>query len=69
MVELDSLDSSRKITTIYKKNFGMGLIFRDESNEPSSIMIGYSDAIVTASNHPLIMWSKTLLARVTATVP
>jgi len=26
----------------------MGVTFRDESNEPSSTMIGYSDATVTA---------------------
>ena len=31
-------------------------------------MIGYSDATVTALNHPLIMRSKTSLARATATV-
>ena len=47
----------------------MGVTFRDESNEPSSIMIGYSDATVTALNHPLIVRSKTSLARATATVP
>ena len=47
----------------------MGVTFRDESNEPSFIMIGYSDVTVTAFNHPLIVRSKTLLARATATVP
>jgi len=36
----------------------MGVNFRDESNEASFIMIGYSDATVTALNHPLIMRSK-----------
>ena len=41
----------------------MGVTFRDESNEPSFIMIGYSDATVTALNHPLIMRSNTSLAR------
>ena len=46
----------------------MSVIFRDESNGPSSIMIGYSDATVTASNHPLIVRSKTSLAKVTAIV-
>ena len=33
----------------------MSVIFRDKSNEPNSIMIGYSDAIVTAPNHYLIV--------------
>ena len=42
----------------------MSVIFRDESNEPSSIMIGYSDATVTAPNHPLIIRSQTSLATV-----
>ena len=39
----------------------MGVTFRDESNESSLTMIGYSDATVTATDHPLIMRSKTLL--------
>jgi len=43
----------------------MCVTFRDESNESSSTMIGYSDATITAPNHPLIMRSKTLLATVT----
>ena len=43
--------------------------FRDESNESSSTMIGYSDATITAPNHPLIMRSKTLLDTSHATVP
>ena len=30
----------------------MSVIFRDEFNEPSSIMIGYSDTIVITPNHP-----------------
>ena len=47
----------------------MGVTFRDESNEPSFTMIGYSDATVTASNYPLIMWSKALLTTAHATVP
>ena len=42
----------------------MSVTFRDESNELSSIMIGYSDATVTAPNHPLIIRSKTSLATV-----
>ena len=46
----------------------MGVTFRDESNEPSSIMIGYSDATVTTPNHPQIVRSKALLATATATV-
>ena len=48
---------------------GMSVNFRDESNEPNFIMIGYSDATVTALNHPLIVRSKASLARSTATVP
>ena len=47
----------------------IGVTFRDESNEPSFIMIGYSDATVTALNYPLIMRSKASLDRATATVP
>ena len=47
----------------------MGVTFRDESNEPSSTMIGYSDATVTTADHPLIIRSKTLLATAHATVP
>ena len=55
--------------SICKIFLGMSVNFRDESNEPSFIMIGYSDATVTALNHPLIMRSKTSLTRATATVP
>ena len=47
----------------------MIVIFRDESNEPSFIMIGYNDATKTAPNHPPIVRSKSSLAKVTATVP
>ena len=47
----------------------MGVIFRDESNEPNSIMIDYSDVTVTAPNRHLIVQSKTSLATVSATVP
>jgi len=47
----------------------MSVTFRNESNESSSTMIGYSDATVTATNHPLIVRSKVSLATVTATVP
>ena len=47
----------------------MGINFRGESNEPSFIMIAYSDATVTALNYPLIVWSETSLAVVTAIVP
>ena len=39
----------------------MDVTFRDESNEPSSTMIGYSDATVTTPNHLLIIWSKASL--------
>ena len=48
---------------------GMSVNFRDESNEPNFIMIGYSDATVTTLNHPLIVRSKTSLGRAAATVP
>ena len=42
------------LNEVYLQNFlEMGVIFRDESNEPSFIMIGYGDATVTALNHPL----------------
>ena len=47
----------------------MSVTFRDESNESSFTMIGYSDATVTTPNHLQIMRSKALLAAVTATVP
>ena len=46
----------------------MGVTFQDKSNESDSIMIGYSDATITAPNHPLIMRSKALLATTHATV-
>ena len=55
--------------SICKTFLGMSVNFRDESNEPSFIMIGYSDATVTAINHPLIMRSKASLGKTTATVP
>ena len=58
------------LNKVYFETFSwMGETFRDESNEPSSTMIGYSDAKVTAPNHFLIMRSKTLLAITHATVP
>ena len=47
----------------------IGVIFRVESNKSSSTMIGYSDATVTTPNHPLIMWSKNLLAITHTTEP
>ena len=55
--------------SICKTFLGMSVNFRDESNEPSLIMIGYSDATVTVLKHPLIVRSKASLARATATVP
>ena len=55
--------------SICKTFLGMGVNFRDESNESSFIMIGYSDATVTVLNHPQIMRSKASLGRETATVP
>ena len=48
---------------------GMSVTFRDESNEPSSIMIGYSDATVTTPNYPQTVRSKASLAIITAAVP
>ena len=47
----------------------MGVIFRDESNELRSIMIGYSNATVTVHNHSLIARSKASFNYSTATVP
>ena len=47
----------------------MCVTFRDESNEPSFIIIGYSDATVTVPDHPPIVRSNASLAKVTATVP
>ena len=47
----------------------MSVIFQEESTEPSSTMIGYSDATVPAPNHPPIMRSKALLATAHTTVP
>ena len=47
----------------------MDVTFRDESNESSFTMIGYSDATVTTPNHPLTMRSNALLATTHATVP
>ena len=58
------------LNKVYLQNFlGMGVTFRDESNEPSFIMIGYSDATVTVLNYSLIVRSNASLVRVTATVP
>jgi len=54
---------------IYEIFSQMCVTFRDESNEPSSTMIGYSDATVTVSNHPPIMRSTSLLVTTHATVP
>ena len=39
----------------------MDVTLRDESNEPSSTIIGYSGTTVTALNYLLIMRSKILL--------
>ena len=48
---------------ICKTFLGMGINFRDESNEPTFIMIGYSDATVTVLNYPLIVRSNASLDR------
>ena len=55
--------------SICKTFLGVGVNFRDESNETSFIMIGYSDATVTVLHYPLIVRSKASLGRATATVP
>ena len=55
--------------SICKTFSGMSVNFRDESNEPSFIIIGYNDATVTVLNHPLIVRSNASLGRATATVP
>ena len=47
----------------------MSVIFRDETNDSSFIMIGYSDATVTVLNYLLIVRSKASLGRARATVP
>ena len=47
----------------------MSVNFRDESNELSFIMIGYSVATVTAPNHPHVVRSNASLATTAATVP
>ena len=39
----------------------MSVIFRDESNDSSSVLINYSDATVTALNYSLIVRSKASL--------
>ena len=54
--------------SVCKKFSGTGVTFRDEYNEPSSTIIGDSDATVTVPNHSLIMQSKALLAITHATV-
>jgi len=53
---------------ICKTFLQMSVTFRDEYNEPSSTIIGDSDATVTVPNHSLIMQSKALLAITHATV-
>ena len=58
------------LNEVYLRTFSrMSVTFRDESNEPSSTMVGYSAATVTTPNHPLIVRSKALLATITATTP
>ena len=47
---------------------GMSVTSQDESNESSPIMIGYSDATVTAANQPLMVLSNVSLATVTTKV-
>ena len=40
----------------------MGIIFRDESNEPSFNMIGYNDATVISPNQPPERTVKSLIS-------
>ena len=47
----------------------MSVIFRDESNDSSFIMICYRDATVNTLNYSLIVRSKASLVRATDTVP
>jgi len=54
---------------IYEIFSQMCVTFRDESNEPSSTVMVYSDATVTVSNHRPIMRSTSLLVTTHATVP
>jgi len=54
--------------SIFKIFSEMSVTFRDESNDSSFIMIGYSDATVNTLNYSLIVRSKTSLVRATATV-
>ena len=46
----------------------MDVIFRDESNEPSSTMIGYSDATVISPNQPPERAVKSLISYSTIVV-
>jgi len=59
----------RVLNKIYLRNLFTDVVtFRDESNEPSPTVIGYSDATVTVPNHPPIIRSKALLVTTHATV-
>ena len=53
---------------IYEIFSQMSVIFRDESIEPSSTIIGYSNATVTAPNHPPNVRSKASLTTVYSTI-
>ena len=55
--------------SICKTFSGMSVTFRDESNDSSPVLISYSDATVTALNHPPIVRSKASFARAPVTVP
>ena len=55
--------------SICKIFLGMSVTFRDESNDSSFIMFGYSDATVNTLNYSLTVRSNASLVRVTATVP
>ena len=57
------------VNKIYLRNFFMDVFnFRDESNESSFTMIGYSDGTVIIHNHPRITRSKVLLITAHATL-
>ena len=48
--------------SICKTFLGTSVIFRDESNDSSFTMFGYSNATVNTLNYSLIVWSKGLIS-------
>ena len=60
-----SKDSLATVTKFICEIFSrMGVTFRNESNESSSIIIGYNDATVTLPKHFLFLRSNNSLATV-----